>query len=443
MGISLKDQRRRGRRRSYADYRPPERNPRPRNDLLRIILYLILIGGGVWAYFNQDKVLSVIQGEGAPPETAALAGEEGETAGTQRPSEADPEVAPAAGDLEAQALDAYASGQLEMAIEYYQQAAELEPAMVRYYVEQARLLIYLSALQYGTAHDESLEAAADAANRATLEAPFEPAGYAILGKVYDWQGRPDQAQSTIARALELDADYALAHSYLAEAQVDLDRWEQSQETIAVALDLAPDNLDVRRDYAYILERLGDYASAATQYEAALQINPNLAFLRIALARAYRVEGQYDAALDQLFSAQVTDPDNPIIAFEIGRTYETYVGDPNEAIANYETATDMDPSYPLPWLRLGTLRYFQGRYADAISAFERSLALETETLDLLYQIGLSYAYEDRCDTAIRYLSQAYDQAEGDERILDAVSTGYELCAQPTPLPPATPVDTPDQ
>ena len=439
MGISLKEQRRRGRRRSYADYRPPERNPRPSNDPLRIVVYMLLIGVGIWAYFNQDIVRSLLTGQPIPDETASVAG--GETAAlVTRQAPVQTSTGPSAESLAAQAAEAYDNGQLSDSIDLYAQASALDPSTVSYSVEQARLLIYRSALEYGDQRDASLQAAIDAANQATLNAPFDPSGFAILGKAYDWQGRPDQAQSTIARALELDSSYALGQSYLAEAQVDLDRWDQAQETIGKALEMAPDSIDVRRDYGYILERLGDYASAATQYEAALQLNANLAFLRVALARAYRVEGNYTGALDQLFAAQVTEPNNPIIAFEIGRTYETYIGNPTEAINNYQQATDMDPSYPLPWLRLGTLRYFQGRYPDAISAFERSLALNTETLDLLYQLGLSYAYQGRCDTAIRYLDQAYNQSEGDQRILDAVATGYEICAQPTPLP--LPTATPE-
>ncbi len=424
MGIPLRDKRRRGRRRSYADYRPPNRESGPRNDPFRIIFYLVLIAGGIWVYFNRDMVRAEIF--------------EGGEGGISPVSVAAPRSAPAAdvtpaADLSALAEQAYQEGQLTQAVDYYYQAAQAAPEQVDNYVQIARLLVFESAVQYGDRRLEMLDEALQAANNAILADPFDPAGYAIMGKVYDWQGRPDQASSTILQALDIDPEYALAHSYLAEALVDLQRWDQAQESIDRALALQPDHVDIRRDYGYILETLGDYSAAATQYETALRLHPKLSYLHMALGRIYRELGRYDDALDRFFEAQLISPTNALIVYEIGRTYEIYIGDPNSAMEYYQRSTDLDASYGSPWLRMGTLRYFEGRYADAIVAFERALALDAVSPDLYFQIGLAYAYEGRCDTALTYLEQAQSQAPEDERIQDAVQTGFEVCSQPTPVP----------
>ena len=424
MGISLRDKRRRGRRRSYADYRPPNREGGPRNDPFRVIFYLVLIAGGIWVYFNRDMVQAEIF--------------EGSETGISPVSVVAPRFTPVAdatpvADLIALAEQAYQEGQLAQAVDYYRQAAEAAPEQVDNYVQIARLLVFESAAQYGDRRLETLDEALQAANNAILADPFDPAGYAIMGKVYDWQGRPDQASSTILQALDIDPDYALAHSYLAEALVDLQRWDQAQESIDRALALQPDHVDIRRDYGYILETLGDYSAAATQYETALRLHPKLAYLHIALGRISRELGRYDDSLDRFFEAQLISPANALIAYEIGRTYEVYIGDPNAAMEYYQRSADLDASYGSPWLRMGTLRYFEGRYADAIVAFERALALDAASPDLYFQIGLAYAYEGRCDTALTYLEQAQSQAPEDERIQDAVQIGFEVCSQPTPVP----------
>lgn len=429
MGIPLKDRRRRIRRRSYANYKPPSPNRGPRNDPFRIVVYLVLIAAGVWAYLNQDTVSAWLY-EGAPVTEGRPAASAADSAARTAARE---EGNTTASDFEVQAEAAYLEGNLPEAIDLYRQAAEADPNNVNNHVQVARLLIYEAGLMTGEESAATLEEALEAANEAVLVDPYDPAGYAIMGKVYDWQGRPDQASSTILQALDIDENYALAHSYLAEAFVDLDRWEQAQVSIEQALSLQPDHVDIRRDYGYVLENLGDYAAAATQYEAALRLHPRLPYLHVALARVHRELDNYETALDELFEAQAVSPSNPMIALEIGRTYETYIGDTTEALSYYERVVDLDESYGSAWQRMGSLRYFNGHYGDAIVAFEQAIALDALPDDLLYQVGLSYAQEGRCETAQTYLDRAQAAAGENEIVLEAIQSGYEICSAPTPSP----------
>lgn len=429
MGIPLKDRRRRIRRRSYANYKPPSPNRGPRNDPFRIVVYLVLIAAGVWAYLNQDTVSAWLY-EGAPVTEGRPAASAADSAARTAARE---EGDTTASDFEVQAEAAYLEGNLPEAIDLYRQAAEADPNNVNNHVQVARLLIYEAGLMTGEESAATLEEALEAANEAVLVDPYDPAGYAIMGKVYDWQGRPDQASSTILQALDIDENYALAHSYLAEAFVDLDRWEQAQVSIEQALSLQPDHVDIRRDYGYVLENLGDYAAAATQYEAALRLHPRLPYLHVALARVHRELDNYETALDELFEAQAVSPSNPMIALEIGRTYETYIGDTTEALSYYERVVDLDESYGSAWQRMGSLRYFNGHYGDAIVAFEQAIALDALPDDLLYQVGLSYAQEGRCETAQTYLDRAQAAAGENEIVLEAIQSGYEICSAPTPSP----------
>lgn len=429
MSISLKDRRRKFRRRSYAKYKPPRgNNGGPRNDPFRILFYLILIGGGIWVYLHQDQVRAQLFAPAGGEEVAqgSADGTPG-TATTTTPGSAD------ATDLEIQADQAYREGHLMEAVDLYQQAAEANPENVNNYVQVARLLVYQAAVSPPDLSGDLLDQALEAANTAVLVDPFSPAGYAVLGKVYDWQGRPDQASSTLLQALDIDENYGLAHSYMAEAQIDLGRWEQAGASIDQALSLAGDNVDVRRDYGYILEMQGDYAGAMTQYEAAVQLHPRLAYLRLVLARVNRQLGNNEQALNQLFEAQNSDPTNALLAYELGRTYESFVGDAETALEYYQRAVELDENYGSPYLRIGALLYFQGNYQEAIDAFEQAIALDTEQTHMYYQLGLSYVNLGRCDEATPYLEQAQATAEGDEAVLEAVTAGFETCSLPTLSP----------
>lgn len=429
MSISLKERRRRGKRRSYANWKPPG-NHGPRNDPFRIVFYLIAIGAGIWVYFNADLVRAELFGDEASGERATARSGGGRrlqdsaaTGGGGSTGNAD--------EVVAQAEQAYQQGQLSEAIEYYREATELSPDDANNYVQIARLLIYESSITPGARSTELLQEAMEAADNAILVDPFDPAGFAIKGKVFDWQGRPDQASSMILQAIDINKDYGLAHAYLAEAYVDLTRWDQAEQAIEQAVALEPEHVDVRREYGYMFEMFGDYASAATQYEAAAQLHPRLVPVRVALARVYRELGKTDEALDQLFEAQTVNSTSPLVAYEIGRTYEVYLGNTESALEYYTRAADLDDTYGSPWVRMASLRYFEGRYADAIVAFERAIALDALPNALKYQVGLAYANENRCDTAVQYLEEAQALALEDELMMDAITSGFELCQQTPP------------
>ncbi|HEC21502.1 MAG TPA: tetratricopeptide repeat protein [Chloroflexi bacterium] len=431
MGIPIGDKRRRRRRRSYADYKPRSRRQGPRDDPFRIVFYLVLIAGALWVYFNPDVVRGWIEGEIGELPLIASSGEtapQTDAEGTAAEAEDRP-LSPE--ELAARAEEAYLSGNLDEAIDLYQQAADAAPNTVDYPFQVARLLLFKTAMQYGEAREATLEEALNAANMAILADPESPAGYAIMGKVMDWSERPEDASSQILRALEIDENYALGQSYLAEALVDLDRWDQAQQTIEKALALDPNSVDIRRDYAYILESLGDYAGAATQYEAALRIHPRLAFLHVALGRVYRVLGRYDEALDAFFEAETIEPENALIQFEVGLTYETFIGDPASATEFYERAVELDEEFAAPWVRLGTIRYLQGSYSQAAPALERALALGQDNDDIYYRLGLSYANMGQCENALPYLREAQNRFAEDEELLAVIVETIEVCTTPTP------------
>ena len=433
MGIPIGGGRKRRRRRSYADYKPPSRrDDRPRSDPFRVFFYVVVIGALLWVYRNQDRVKSEFVSQVS--EAAAVVG----------PT---PTPTPLPEEFAQLGYESYQQGRLPEAIEYYRQAALYAPNTVEYHAQVARLLIFHSAMNYGEAREALLEEAAQAANGAILAAPESPDGYAVMGLALDWIGRPDEAASQLARALENNPDYALGHAYLAEALMDLDRWDAAQEEAEFALGLDPNLVDVRRGYAYVLESLGDYAGAAVQYEAAIMLHPRLPFIYMALGRNYRQLGRYQEAIDTFFKVDQIVPQNALVYYEVGRTYHTYIGDPNSALEYYEQAIDIDPAFVNAWIRIGEVRYLAGNYAQAILAFEKALELGADAVDIYYQLGLAYAQQGDCGQALPYLREARNRSGGDERIQDIVNAGFELCAEPTPGPPGSdtpaPTSTPDQ
>jgi tetratricopeptide (TPR) repeat protein len=90
----------------------------------------------------------------------------------------------------------------------------------------------------------------------------------------------------------------------------------------------------------------------------------------------------------------------------------------------QKATEADPDYTAAFGHLGLAYYVLRNYEDAIPAYKRALELGSEELEYLYELGLSYAYLDRCDEARPWLLKAIE--------IDATAwpawDGLDLCPE---------------
>ncbi len=256
-----------------------------------IVLYLFILAAALVVYLRADvfqpRVLAMIGPEPAPTTTPA--------------------------ELTEMAQTAYMDGDIAQAIEYYRQAAEIDPMNAGVLTDLAFLLVV-------SGERTSFAEAVTIAEQAILIAPEDPRGYAAKARALDWLGDYPQAQNEALRAIELDSNYALGHAVLAEVYADMGRLRQAREQAEIAIQLDPYNVDVRRNYALVLEYYGDYQGAIQQYIQATQLHPKRIDLLYGLARNYRGAGQTDAAI-QIFEriGQMT-PYDPILYMDLGKTY---------------------------------------------------------------------------------------------------------------------------
>jgi tetratricopeptide (TPR) repeat protein len=72
----------------------------------------------------------------------------------------------------------------------------------------------------------------------------------------------------------------------------------------------------------ILEATGNYAEAIAEYEAAININPNIPVLYIGLGLNYRILQVYAEAVAAFTRANALNPADPLPDLYISRTYAT-------------------------------------------------------------------------------------------------------------------------
>jgi len=144
----------------------------------------------------------------------------------------------------------------------------------------------------------------------------------------------------------------------------------------MALQLDDRSVDAHRNYGYVLELQGNWSGAIEQYQKALEINPNLAYIHIAIGQNYRALGQLEKALESFDKAAEVSPGNAQANYEIGWTQLVYYGEYHIAEGYLEKAVEADPSLGRAHGSLAIVYWGRRNYEDAIPSFEKAIALET-------------------------------------------------------------------
>ena len=101
------------------------------------------------------------------------------------------------------------------------------------------------------------------------------------------------------------------------------------------------------------------------------------------------------------------------------------GDFDAAARSFDEAAKHKPAWPAPLLALGHVHFHTGRYADAQQAFERALALDTNSIEALGNVGLTLQRRSRWSMALAHLQRARALAPTDVRVWFALRTSLLL------------------
>ena len=149
-------------------------------------------------------------------------------------------------------------------------------------------------------------------------------------------------------------------------------WTNSMTLFAHAVDVAPNGIVSRVNLgAAYLERL-DYASAATQFRAALALNDRDALAHNGLGMALAGTGDKDAARREYETAMVLDPKNAEPYRNLGNL-ELAAGAPQKALPLLEKANALAPDEATT----AALAAARGNADDAIEHYRRAVAAEPD------------------------------------------------------------------
>ena len=287
----------------------------------------------------------------------------------------------------------FTAGQLNAAIEAYQEAATIDPSNADVWAQLSRVQTYSTALIVQREDLlKRLDEAIVSAEKAIEVNPDSSNAHAVYAFALDWkasytsdsrerQTLLQDAEQHATRAILLDNTNVLAQAFYAEILVDQQKWTQAQQFIDQALAADPTLMDVHRVHAYVLESLGEYALAIEAYDKAIAIAPNMTFLYLRAGAGYRrlaFESANDEVQRQLFeksleyfaqTARINSQlgvKDPAPYISIAKTY-SQMGEFFIAIRNIQKAIEFEPANAVLYGELGVLYHKNRNYETGILA----------------------------------------------------------------------------
>ncbi|MDJ0572584.1 MAG: tetratricopeptide repeat protein, partial [Pleurocapsa sp. MO_192.B19] len=196
------------------------------------------------------------------------------------------------------ALHKHESGQLEEAINYYQQILKLKPDYAEVHFNLGNAL----------KKQGNLEAAVESYQQAIKLKPDYGAAHGNLGNVLKQQGNLNAAICSYEQALKNQPNCAFIYCNLGDALTKRGKLLAAVESYQKALKLKPDYAEVYCNLGNALKKQGKLEAAVESYQKALNIQPDLVEAYCNLGNALQKQGKLEAAAESYQKALNIQPD---------------------------------------------------------------------------------------------------------------------------------------
>lgn len=221
--------------------------------------------------------------------------------------------------------------------------------------------------------------------------------YAGLGESYwrKWDLTKDanlvgQAQSSCRRAIELSDHLAPpVHITLGIIHRDTGKYEEAIKEFQKAIQLDPANSDAHRELALVYENLGKSEEAEKAYKKAIELKPDYWAGYNHLAIFYYFTAQYFEAEKMWRKVIELTPDNVRGYYNLGALYSK-IGRDDLAIEVLKKSLEIKPDW-VAASNLGTIYFFQEKFAEAMSMFERAIELGENNYEIWGNLADTYRY----------------------------------------------------
>ncbi len=246
-----------------------------------------------------------------------------------------------------------------------------------------------------------------AARLARDEHPDKSGTWIATGKVYESQGKLDEAVKAYEKAYSIEEidDLRVA---IGNLHMRLGNDTEASKWLRAGVSADSTKPEVVYNYAVSQIREKKYHAAIASLRTVVQQRPDMVQAWSALAQCLRATKQYSAAIEPYQKVMEMAPDAKV-AYNLGycamkaKKYDT-------AINSYDQALQLEPTMIEARYNLSLTYMDAGRYQEAVDSFELMKEIEPDSYRVYYSQGLSYYYLGEYDLALETYDQALEQKE---------------------------------
>jgi tetratricopeptide (TPR) repeat protein len=203
------------------------------------------------------------------------------------------------------------------------------------------------------------------------------------------QKREDEALEQLEKASSLQPAYVEPIQYIAAIYMKRKAFDKAVERVNRQLTLAPDNSFFYNILGTIHEANSDLAAAESNLKKAVELNPNVPALQIALAGFYMRQKMTDKAKKQ-----------------------------------YETAIEKAPQALSPYMSLGLIYESEKNYKKAQDFYEKALKINPNFVPAANNLAYIYAeHGGNIDVALNLAQKAREAMPEDPHVADTLGWIY--------------------
>lgn len=184
-------------------------------------------------------------------------------------------------------------------------------------------------------------------------------------------GRRDEAVGQLKQVLAVRPNYGTSWLTLGQLYEESGRTNEAEKCYSAAL---TNQINQAEDLAALAEfclKRQWFGPAATNFAAAIELNPSDANLRLESGRALMALGRHDEAVRQYSAAVELAPDQPQthmqLAVELGRLRKPALAEPE-----FREVLRLDPNSIQARVNLGIALYEQEKFSDSLKEFDTAL-----------------------------------------------------------------------
>jgi TolB-like protein/Flp pilus assembly protein TadD len=219
------------------------------------------------------------------------------------------------------------------------------------------------------------------------------------------------------RALEQDSGYALAYSWLADAYCWLSHFyvppkeAMPKASVAALRALELDETLAEAHTARALVQLWyewDFPAAEREFKRALTLNPNYAVARLWYSFLLTALGRFDEGTREATLALTMEPLSNFINSGAGFPF-FHARHYDHALEQASKMIELEPnSWVGHWL-LGEVNLALGKFAEAIAALQKAVAMSAGGAEMVALLGYAYAAAGECGQARRVLADLQESS----------------------------------